>query len=168
MDDIRVALEQAVAYVTQHPDEARYTDSAATARSQEGLRIGVSGPGAESVVTDMPESVGGTGSAPSPGWLFRAALAGCEATLIKMRASQVGIDVTGVTVTVASESDDRGILGIDPAVPAGPLAVTIQVQCQASQADAATVMEIVQWAHEHCPVVDAVRRAVPVTLEVAS
>ena len=49
MDRIREAIEGAVAYLTAHPDEARYTDSAATAVVEQGLRVRVDGPTGESV-----------------------------------------------------------------------------------------------------------------------
>jgi uncharacterized OsmC-like protein len=164
-DTIRKALERAVSFLIDHPDQARYTDSPATARVEEGLRVKVTGRGGESLATDMPTSVGGTGSAPSPGWAFRAALASCEGTLIAMRAAQLGVAVAGVTVTVDSESDDRGILGIDPAVPAGPLAISVRVQIRAPGIAEGEIREVVDWAHMHCPVSDAARRAVPMTLD---
>jgi len=53
-DAIRTAIEGASAYLTDHPDEARYTDSVATARVEEGLRIRVEGHGGETLTTDMP------------------------------------------------------------------------------------------------------------------
>jgi len=45
-DAIRAAIEGASEYLAEHPDEARYTDSLATAHVEEGLRIRVNGPGA--------------------------------------------------------------------------------------------------------------------------
>jgi uncharacterized OsmC-like protein len=162
MDEIREALEKATRYLTEHPDDARSTDSLATAVLESGLRVRISGPANESAVTDMVPSVGGKGSAPSPGWLFRAALASCVATLIAMRAAQLGRSVDGVKVLVDSESDDQGILGIDPSVPAGPLSVRIRVNLSANGTDAGDVSELVTWAVDHCPVVDAVRRPVRV------
>src|SRR5437764_14985670 len=132
MDRIREAIEGAVAYLTAHPDEARYTDSAATAVVEQGLRVRVDGPTGESVATDMPASVGGTGSAPSAGWLFRASLAACAATLIAMRATQEGVRLSTLRVRVDSESDDQGILGIDPGIPAGPLSVRVAVEATAA------------------------------------
>jgi hypothetical protein len=65
---IRTALNAASRYLSDHPDEARYTDSPATAMVDRGLRISISGPDGATLVTDMPTSVGGGGSAPSPGW----------------------------------------------------------------------------------------------------
>jgi hypothetical protein len=72
---------------------------------------------------EIATAVAGGGSAPSPAWLFRAGYASCVPTLISLRAAVEGVELTGLEVTVDSESDDRGILGIDPSVPAGPLSV---------------------------------------------
>ena len=158
------ALSGAVAYVTAHPDEARYTDSAATAILSEGLAVTVTGPDGVVIRTDMPNSVGGHGTGPSPGWLLRAAQASCLATLIAMRAAQLGLEHGPIEVVVDSESDDRGILGIDESVPAGPLSSRARVKVDVA---GGSREEIVSWADDHCPVQDAVRRAVPstVTLE---
>jgi uncharacterized OsmC-like protein len=165
-DAIRTAIEGASAYLTEHPDEARYTDSLATARIETGLRIRVGGPAAEELFTDMPGAVGGGGSAPSPGWYLRAALAACVTSLAAMRAAQLGIDGFGCEVDVDSESDDRGILGLDGDVPAGPLSTRIRFRLTAAGTDTDRLREIADWAVAHCPVSDAVQRAVPLKVEV--
>jgi len=121
-DKIREAIAKAIAYLRGHPDEARYIDSPATAVIEEGLRCRVEGPKGRLAITDMPASIGGAGSAPSPGWLARAAQASCDATVIAMRAAQEGITLNVLEVTVDSESDDRGLLGMDDSIPAGPRA----------------------------------------------
>ena len=162
---IQDAISGAVAYLTAHPDEARYTDSSATATLTRGLAVTVAGPDGATVRTDMPKSVGGQGAAPSPGWLLRAAQASCLATLIAMRAAQLGLGHGPIEVVVDSESDDRGILGIDDSVPAGPLSSRARVSVTMTDA---SPQELVRWADQHCPVQDAVRRAVPSTLEVAA
>jgi uncharacterized OsmC-like protein len=164
MERIQQALQDARAYLEGHPDEARYTDSAAVATLFEGLRVGVTGPGGEAALTDMPQSVGGGGTASSPGWLFRAAMASCTATLIAMRAAQVGVPISELTVTVESESDDRGILGIQDGVPAGPLEIRVFVRLRAEGVDPGDLQNIARWGLDHCPVVDAAERAVPVEL----
>ncbi|HEY7942269.1 MAG TPA: hypothetical protein VID25_10005, partial [Candidatus Limnocylindrales bacterium] len=94
MGEIGTAIQGAIGYLTQHPDEAAYTDTAATARLKAGLRVVTTGPGSESVATDMVAAVGGGGTAPSPGWLLRAAAASCVATLIAMRAAMLGLTLT--------------------------------------------------------------------------
>jgi len=164
MQRIRTAIEGAIAYLTEHPDEARATDSVATATLEEGLKVWIEGGDGATLATDMVPSVGGEGSAPSPGWLLRAAVASCVATLIAMRAAQRGVELAGVEVSVDSESDDRGILGIDPDVPAGPL--SMRISARATTADGAPADDIISWAVDHCPVSDAIRRAVPVSTSI--
>jgi uncharacterized OsmC-like protein len=163
MGDIKGSMDAAVAYLSEHSDEARYTDSEAVATLEKGLRVRVEGPGGESLMTDMPESVGGGNAGPSPGWLFRAALASCEATLIAMQAARDGVSLEGLTVSVDSESDDRGILGMDPNVTAGPLSMRVRVAISATSGD---VESLVRHAVEHCPVHDAVARPVPIQVEI--
>ena len=165
-EQIRSSIEAAVKYLTEHPGEARYIDSPATATVVEGLLVHVEGPSGESMTTDMPTSVGGGGTGPSPGWVFRAALASCEATLIAMRAAAEGVELTLLEVTVDSESDDRGILGIDEAVPAGPLSIRVRVRIEAPDTPGERLREIAEWGTRHCPVDDAARRAVVVNVEI--
>jgi uncharacterized OsmC-like protein len=164
---IATAIGGAKAYLTANPAEARYRDSPATATLEEGLRMRVTGPDGASLVTDMVPAVGGEGSAPGPGWMFRAAHASCVATLIAMRAAEEGIALGRLQVTVDSESDDRGILGLDPGVPAGPLSVRVVVAATASAgADADALRRVIDDGVAHCPVHDLAGRAVPVEVDV--
>ncbi|HVM29862.1 MAG TPA: OsmC family protein [Candidatus Limnocylindrales bacterium] len=165
-DQIREALAGASAYLSANPAEARYTDSPATAVLVEGLRVAVRGAAGETLTTDMPSSVGGGNEHPSPGWFLRAAEASCVATLIAMRAAQLDVKLRSVEVTVDSESDDRGILGIGDDVPAGPISTRVAARLAVDEADAESLRELVEWAVAHCPVTDAVRRAVPMAIEV--
>lgn len=167
-DAIRNAIDGATDYLAAHPDEALATDSVATASLVDGLVVKVTGPGGASLTTDMVTSVGGTASAPSPGWLLRAAEASCVLTLIAMRAATLGITLENVEVSVDSVSDDRGLLGIDEMVPAGPLSTRVSIRLTAPGVDVATLEEIAHWGVNHCPVCDAVKRSVPISIEVAT
>lgn len=163
---IREALEGAVAFLSANPEKGRCTDKEATAVLEEGLRCRARSPDGASVVSDMPAGVGGAGSAPSPGWLLRAALANCDATVIAMRAARLGLTLTTLEVTVDSESDDRGLLGTDDRVPAGPLLLRTRVRIGAAGVAPERLRELVEWAEAHSPVSDAVRRAVPTSTEI--
>src|ERR671931_2635826 len=110
MDSIRSAIERASGHLAEHPEAARATDSAATAVREDGLRFRVDGPWA-SLTTDMAESVGGGASAPTPGWLMRAALAACDASTVAMEAARDGIQLSHLSVSVESKTDFRGVLG---------------------------------------------------------
>jgi uncharacterized OsmC-like protein len=163
------AVARASAYLRDHPGEARYRDSAATARLSGGLLVEVSGPGGEALTTDMPHGIGGGASVPSPGWYFRAAAASCVASLIAIRAAVLGLSLApgSVEVSVDSESDDRGILGLDDAIPAGALSVQVVVSIAAPGVEREQLEGLARWAVDHCPVTDTTSRAVPVELRVS-
>ena len=80
----------------------------------------------------------------------------------------LGKRVDALNVAVESVSDDRGILGLDEAVPAGPLSMAVRVRLTLDDGSRDEIADIVRWATDHCPVVDAVRRAVPLTLDIES
>jgi uncharacterized OsmC-like protein len=161
---IRSAVEQARTWVEAHPDEARYRDSVASARLESGLAVVVRDSAGRETRTDMVGAVGGRDTAPSPGWLLRAAVASCVVTLVAMRAATEGIEVRALGVEVDSESDDRGILGLDDATPAGPLSVRVAVSIDSDAGD--RLRALVDWAVAHCPVTDALRRSVRVEVVV--
>jgi uncharacterized OsmC-like protein len=160
------AISQASVYLTAHPDEARYRDSHARAHLASGLLVEVTGPDAERLTTDMPAGIGGTATAPSPGWFLRAATASCVASLVAVRAAATGAILRSVDVEVDSESDDRGILGLDPMIPAGALSTKVVVSIDAPGMDRQALEALAAWAVEHCPVSDTITRAVPLSVEV--
>ena len=166
MGDVKESIENAVRYLSEHPDEARYTDSFARATLGEALRVEVEGPGGLRLVTDMPAGIGGREEEPSPGWLYRASLASCVATTIGMEAARQGVTLRSLEVEVDSESDDRGILGMDDAVPAGPLSTRIRVRASADGVNQGRLREVLERGAARCPVCDATKRAIDVSLEI--
>jgi uncharacterized OsmC-like protein len=168
MSQIGDAVAGASAYLREHPEEARYRDSAAVASLGANLHVDVSGPGGESIATDMPRSIGGEAAVPSPGWVFRAAAAACVASLVGIRAATQGIELQpgDVEVTVDSESDDRGILGLDPATVPGALSMKVVVRISGTSLGTEARTALARWALDHCPVTDTAARPVPIELEV--
>lgn len=166
MTTIRSAIEKAIGYLSEHPDEARYTDSVARATLGDSLRVDVEGSDGERIVTDMPRGVGGLAEHPTPGWLFRAAVASCVASTVAMETAREGIELTALDVEVDSESDDRGILGMDPDVPAGPSSMRIQITAAAAGVDPERLNEVVTAGAARCPVCDATKRPVDVSVEI--
>jgi uncharacterized OsmC-like protein len=163
---IREAMEAASTYLREHPEDGRYTDSGATATLESGLRVVVRGAGGEELVTDMPKGVGGAASAASPGWFLRAAVAACALSLATMRAAQLGLPGFRCEVEVDSESDDAGILGLDSSTPSGPLSMRLHFAMHADGVGLDVLEEVAVWAADHCPVADAVKRGVPLHIEV--
>lgn len=87
---IAAAIAYARDYLASQPSPPHSKGSAARARLGAGLRVEVDGPHGWHVETDMARSVGRNGSAPSPGWLLRAALASCDAVLLAMQCAEEG------------------------------------------------------------------------------
>ena len=161
---IRQSMAQLLQHFEAHPDDAVSADKPAVATIEAGLRCKAVGPRGETLVTDMPAPIGGGASAPTPGWYLRAALANCDATMIAMRAAQLGIELTRLEVQVGSESDNRGLLIEGREVDPGPRAVQVAVRIAADGVPEQTLRELVQWAEAHSPVGDALRRALPVRM----
>lgn len=166
VDHIRGSVQEVIKFLTEHPERARSQDKPATATIEEGLRCRVEGPYGWAVITDMSKALGGGASAFSPGWLLRAAQASCVATMVAIRAAQEGIALEKLEVIVDSESDDRGLLGLDDSIPAGPLTSRTQVRISAKGVTKGQLQEIVKWAEAHSPVSDAVGRAVPRNIKI--
>ena len=166
MESIRSAIEGASRHLSEHPDAAFDTDAAATAVHEEGLRFRVEGPKG-ALTSDMAKSVGGDATAPTPAWLLRAALASCDASLVAMEAARDGVELTDLEVTVDSDSDFRGILGVDDSVNPGPLRLRVRIQVAANNTTEDELREIVQRAESRSPVRDVVARAIPMTTEIA-
>ena len=165
MEGIRSAIEKVVRQYEEEPDAAREQDSTATAVRDGALRFRVSGPHGE-IVTDVAKSSGGGASAPTAGWYLRAALAACDATVIAIEAARDGIPLSRLEVSVSSETDFRGTLGMDDSVPAGPLAVHVRVSVASDSADEDALRAVVERIRTLSPVGDAVSRAIPMTTEV--
>lgn len=161
---IRQSVEQLAAHFAAHPQSAVSQDKPAMATVLDGLRCQAVGPKGATLITDMPAPIGGGNSAPTPGWYLRAAFANCDATMIALRAAQLGITLSTLEVTVSGRSDNRGLLGIADAdgVPAGPLELRLDVRIAADGVAAQTLREIVDWAQAHSPVGDALRRGLVV------
>ena len=83
-----------------------------------------------------------------------------------MRAAAQGIQLSRLEVAVDSESDDRGILGLDEGVPAGPLRIHVRVRLASPDATEGELRNIADWGDQHCPVSDAARRSIETTVDV--
>lgn len=163
---VREAIETITKALAERPQKARSKNPAATAILEAELRFQVTGPNGETALTDMPPRLGGKASAPAPGWLFRASLASCSATVIAMRAAQLGLTLKTLEVTVTSESDVRGLLGIDDKVSAGLSGLRMHVKIGAEGTGPEQLRQIVSWAEAHSPIGCTARDAQSTALEV--
>lgn len=163
---IQESVRSVVQYYAENPDKALSEDKPATAKIEDGLRCRATGANGAELISDMPKGIGGGATAPSPGWFLRAALANCDATMIAIRAAELGITLTTLEVTVSSTSDNRGLLQIDDAIPAGPLDVQVHVKLGGEGVSKEQLQELVAWTERHSPVGDAISRSVPLDIRV--
>ena len=147
---IREAMEALGAGISADPAKARSKPNPAIARWTGGVKCEVTGAHGQRFLTDMPPAMGGAASAPNPGWFLRGAIASCAATVIAMHAAKRGITLHELEVTVDTESDLRGILGLGE-VAAGQKVVRTSVKIRGN-ADEQTLRELVAFADAHSPV----------------
>jgi uncharacterized OsmC-like protein len=164
--EIARALTAATDHLRRHPEAGRVADRTATVVVTEGLRCRATDPLGNLVGTDMPPGLGGEDAGPTPGTVLRMAVGSCAATSLVMRAAQEGIELERVEVTVSSESDHRGLLGLDGVSP-GPFGLRVRYRLSAPGVPADRLRALVDWAERHSPVAAAARRPLPVTVELA-
>ena len=163
---IKQAIDQLGSAIAADPAKARGKNLPATARVVDGLQCELQGPYGERLVTDMPPAMGGAAAGPNPGWLLRGALASCTATVIAMRAAKLGMTLSNVEVTVETDSDLRGILGLDEKVSARHAAMRMKVKISAPGQSADALRDLVEWAEAHSPVSCTVKEKPVCSLEI--
>lgn len=159
-DNIRESIDLLKSMYRSDPYKSIGQDSFARARLTGGLATVVEGPSGQQIATDMPKGMGGMASAATPGWYVRAGIASCTATVIAIRAHQLGMTLSEVEVRVESTSDDRGMLGMDDSVPPGPLSAVMAVRIMAPGSNDEDLKALVAWAVAHSPMADALTRAI--------
>ncbi len=137
---IGAALDRVEDAVTRHPSLGIDTERSKSTIT-DGLRC-TSEEGAWRFETDLPDAMGGSGSAPSPGVLGRAALGSCLAIGYQMRAARLGVDLASLTVEVEADFDVAGILSLESAARPGYSHVRyhVIVESSASEADVLRVL----------------------------
>lgn len=112
--------------------------------------------------SDLPPSLGGTNTAPSPTALLLSALAGCAVVFIRdTLAPQLGVRLESVEAVVQCEADFRGVLGMDGVIPdLQNVQVTIQIHSPDREEN---VRKLYQVWQERCPIYLALIKPLPVS-----
>ena len=162
---VRESLERLHRVFLERPEAAKKPNASATATWQNGLRCEVAGPGGELVVTDMPHAMGGDGDGPNPGWLLRASMASCTATAIVMRAARLGIALRSLNVSVYSESDARGLTGIE-GVSTALSGMRMSIEIGAENVSDQQLRDLAEIGEAQSPVNCTLRERPPLAVEV--
>lgn len=108
--------------------------------------------------TDLPNALGGSGTAPTPSVLLRAALGSCMAMSYTLRAAKHGVELTSVCVTVEADSEIAGMLLVDVAAPAGFTGLRYHVEIE-SPAPHDEILRIIDEGDRLSPLLDVLTRS---------
>lgn len=164
------ALQRFESALVRRPEVGMHEDTPAQATLSHGTRVLVQHDNGTTVETDMPDELGGSSALPTPGWLFRAGLAGCATTSIAMLAASRGIALEKLAVRAESRSDACGMFGLPGAdgrlADPGPVEMRLMVEIAAPDTAAVALRALVDSALERSPIPSLVRRAICVDLRV--
>ena len=138
----REGQNRAIAVFEKRPNQAQVVNTG-IATVKDGLVCAFSD-GTHAIDIDMPEAIGGTGTAPTPGYFGRAAICSCIAIGIKMTATREGLTLDSISVSIEQDFDNRGVLGI-PGTSAVPSDTRIAIAIS-SPAPAQQIEDLVEHA----------------------
>jgi uncharacterized OsmC-like protein len=113
---------------------------------------------------DIGKGEGGNDAGPGPGILERGALGSCLAIAYSQRAALLGIPIDNIEIDVESDFDARGMLYLSDDPP-GFDGIRYKVHIESS-APEEEIMQMIEEADRHSPVLDDFRRAIPVERDV--
>ena len=114
------------------------------------------------LTVDEPAAHGGQGLGPNPVQLILAAIASCQEITYRLYADRLGIPLRGVAVSVAGDIDLRGLFALDAGTRPGLRGLDIRVDLD-SDADPERLDYLKRTVDAHCPVLDIIRNATPVS-----
>ena len=155
---IREIVERNVELLALKPSRGHLTCTT-KARLVGGLRCEIE-EGRWRLAADLPAKVGGEDTAPTPGVLGRAALAGCLTIGIAHWAARLGVPIGSLEVEVEADFDARGELGVGDGIPPGYSEVRYAIAIE-SPAPKHEVDRLLDLAEHHSPYLDVFGRAVP-------
>ena len=106
---------------------------------------------------DMPEQVGGYGTASSPGALGRAALGSCLAIGYMMWASKLDVVIDSLEVEIKADYDDGGLFNTSDSPP-GYLEIKYLIRIK-SPATKTEIENVLNLGDKHSPYLDVFSRA---------
>ena len=116
----------------------------------------------DTMTIDEPAAFGGGDAAMSPADVVLVALGTCQEIMYAALASAMDIQLDECKVDVTADLNLKGLMGMDPDVPPGLLAMDYQVHMK-SPASAEKLKELVDVVERQCPLLDTITRGFKVT-----
>ncbi|HUJ74630.1 MAG TPA: OsmC family protein [bacterium] len=144
----------------QDPQAAQARFEAKT-RVVHGFETEVTGRGFRLTI-DEPESLGGTNKGFNPVEVLLGTLGTCQEIVLVAYAAALGIELDKVEIKVSGEIDLRGLFNVAPVEP-GFQSIHFDAVIEAKNATEEQLAQLKALGLGHCPVLDTLLRAVPVT-----
>ncbi|RCX30215.1 OsmC family protein [Thioalbus denitrificans] len=160
-ENVRAALLKTIGNIQNNPSQSNVVFRASSVL-EEDVRCRVQIREFPSFTIDEPPELGGQDSAPNPVELVLAALGTCQEIMYSAYASVMGVELTSVEVSARGYLDLKGLFGLDAEVPPGYKRITFDTRIE-SQADEETLARLIETVESHCPVLDILSRAIPVS-----
>jgi len=106
-------------------------------------------------IADLPASMGGDNTGPSPSVLFRAAVSSCVAIGVKMWAARLEAPVARVEVQFETDVDARGQFGVCDSAPAGFERARLDIRVS-SDAPENTVRKAIEKSMRYSPMLETI------------
>ena len=152
---IKTHLQRITATLTQEPERGLGT-AVSTTKITSGMACETR-EGEWTIRTDMPKGAGGSGSAPTPGVLGRAALGSCLAVGYVMWAAKLDVPIESIEVEIATDYDDGGLFGTSDASPGySEVRHTVRIQSDAPQE---AILKVIEAGDKHSPLLDVFSNA---------
>jgi uncharacterized OsmC-like protein len=151
-------ISQAVANVVgkiQENEAAANATFSARSSLVDGLKADISIRGF-SLVSDEPESLGGSDLGPNPVEIVLGALGACQEIVIKAYASVLGIPVSSVTVEAHGHLNLKGFFNLGDERP-GFESVDFTTRIETTETDAEKLAQLKFFAENRCPVLDIIK-----------
>ena len=134
----------------------------ATTHWQEKTRCSATVRHFEPMIIDEPAAFGGDDAAMSPADVVLVALGTCQEIMYAALASTMDIQLDECKVDVTADLDLKGLMGMDPDVPPGLLALDYHVHLKSPASDE-QLKELIDIVERQCPLLDTLTRNVQVT-----
>lgn len=152
---IKTAFERSVKALSLRPSLGLGTGTSKV-KIKDGLTCEIE-EGNWKMIADMPESVGGNATGPTPGVYGRAALGSCLAIGYSLYAAKMNIQLKKLEVEIQADFDDGALFGTSSAVP-GYLEIRYIITIE-SDAPEKEVLQMLDEAEKHSPYLDIFTRA---------
>lgn len=160
-ESVKAALLNTIDGIKNNPALAKVVFRADT-KWEEDVRCSAMIRDFEPFTLDEPPELGGQDSAANPVELVLVALGACQEIMYSAYASVMDIPLQAVSVKARGYLDLHGMFGLDESISPGFSRITFDTEIS-SPADSESISKLIQVVEDHCPVLDMLTCAKPVS-----